>query len=87
MFDVAHASKESGILAVFLDWAKAFDRGKPDVLIEGLRRFGIPGPMVDMIAGICDERCFFIRDSCGNSSVRPQRAGIAQGCPSSPYLF
>ena len=86
MFDAAHASQDSGILAVLLDWAKAFDRVKPDVLIEALRRFGIPAPMVDMIEGIYSERCFSIRDSCGNSSVRPQRAGIAQGCPLSPYL-
>ena len=52
-----------------------------------LKRFGIPAPMVDMIEGIYRERCFSIRDPCGNSSVRLQRAGIAQGCPLSPYLF
>ena len=28
-----------------------------------------------------------MRDACGNSSQRFQRAGIAQGCPLSPYLF
>ena len=69
------------------NWAKAFDRIKPDALIHALKRFGIPQPMVDMIEGIYNGRCFVIRDPCGDSSVRLQRAGIAQGCPLSPYLF
>ena len=28
-----------------------------------------------------------MKDSAGDSSIRQQRAGIAQGCPLSPYLF
>lgn len=48
--------------------------------------FGIPEPMVDMIQGIYGAKCFVIHDPCGNSSVRLQRASIAQGCPLSPYF-
>ena len=87
IFDAAYASKNSVVLALLLDWAEAFDRLKPDVLIQALKRFGIPAPMVDMIEGIYSERCFSIRDPCGNSSVRLQRASIAQGCTHPPYLF
>ena len=30
---------------------------------------------------------FHLKDPAGNSSLRNQAAGIAQGCPLSPYLF
>ena len=76
-----------GLVAVLLDWAKAFDRIKHDALLQALRRFGIPGRMVDIIAGIYRERSFILQDPAGDSSVRRQRAGIAQGCPLSPCLF
>ena len=87
IIDAAYASSDSGLLAILLDWAKAFDRLKPDILISALKRFGIPAAMVDMIRGIYSHRYFIIRDACGDSSMRLQRAGIAQGCRLSPYLF
>ena len=43
--------------------------------------------MVEMIKGIYSNRYFTIIDHCGKSSERRQAAGIAQGCPLSPYLF
>eukprot|EP00959_Pyramimonas_sp_CCMP1952_P398994 8360852-Pyramimonas_sp.AAC.1 len=52
-----------------------------------LERFGLPPPVVNMIRGTYAERYFTIVDHCGTSSERKQPAGIAQGCPLSPYLF
>ena len=43
--------------------------------------------MVAMVASIYSARYFNIVDHTGNSTERQQRAGIAQGCPLSPYLF
>jgi hypothetical protein len=43
--------------------------------------------MVEMIGGIYTDRAFCVRDSGHVSSTRSQAAGIAQGCPLSPYLF
>ena len=40
-----------------------------------------------MIASIYKHRSFILKDPAGNSSQRTQAAGIAQGCPLSPYLF
>ena len=87
MVDAATLNQGGGILMVFLDWAKAFDRLKPQCLCGALVRFGIPLPMVRMIEGIYSERFFTIVDHCGCSTERRQAAGIAQGCPLSPYLF
>ena len=40
-----------------------------------------------MIRGIYDGRKFFVHDHTGDSSIYLQEAGIAQGCPLSPFLF
>ena len=70
-----------------LDWAKAFGRIRADSMMHALGRFGLPTPMLEMIVSIYRVRRFVLRDPCGDSSVRVQSAGIAQGCPLSPYLF
>ena len=87
MFDAAECSQEPGLVAVLLDWAKAFDRIKHDAMIKALARFGIPEPILSLISSIYRTRSFILRDPAGDSSARQQRAGIAQGCPLSPYLF
>ena len=43
--------------------------------------------MLDMVAAIFDHRTFCVRDGGQSSKAHFQRAGIAQGCPLSPYLF
>eukprot|EP00959_Pyramimonas_sp_CCMP1952_P466331 9489799-Pyramimonas_sp.AAC.1 len=70
-----------------LDWAKAFDRIKPDCMCDVLGRSGIPADMVAMIRSIYEARYFIILDHTGSCTERQQRAGIAQGCTLSPYLF
>ena len=85
--DAAYEEKQSGLLMVFLDWAKAFDRMKSDTLLIALRRFGLPEEFVDMIGGIYKVRKFFIADHSGKSDVYAQNAGIAQGCPLSHFCL
>ena len=87
MIDAAHQSNTGGMILLLLDWAKAFDRMKPDAMCSALLRFGLPPAVVEMVSGIYSSRFFNIRDHAGESSVRRQNAGIAQGCPLSPYIF
>ena len=54
---------------------------------DALERFGLPSGVVEMVRSIYSARCFAIVDHAGRSSERRQHAGIAQGCPLSPYLF
>ena len=79
MIDAAHESKHEGLMLVFLDWAKAFDRMKTDTLLHALSRFGFPSKLVNMIGAIYRERKFFIQDHAGKSTLFSQDAGIAQG--------
>ena len=87
IFDAAYEATEPGLTTVLLDWAKAFDRLKTDTMIESLRRFGIFQNMLVMISSIYEVRNFQMADCEGPDKVREQFAGIAQGCPLSPYLF
>jgi len=87
MIDAAKSNKEGGLLLLLLDWAKAFDRLKPRSMCDALRRFGLPPDIVAMVEAIYSERYFTIVDHTGTSTERRQAAGIAQGCPLSPYSF
>eukprot|EP00959_Pyramimonas_sp_CCMP1952_P184615 3860059-Pyramimonas_sp.AAC.1 len=87
MLDAAHNAQHLGLIAVFLDWAKAFDKVKHEALLQELKRSGIPEPMLLLIGAICAERSFMLKDPAGGSSIRQQRAGIAQRCPLSQHLF
>ena len=85
--DAASQHGGDGLIMLLPDWSKAFDRIKKDSLTHALKRFGLPGHIVNMIAAIYESRRFFIHDHSGVSSTCTQAAGIAQGCPLSPFLF
>lgn len=87
MIDAATERITDGLSMIFLDWAKAFDRVKGSSLLHALSRFGFPQHIIDVISSIYEERKLFIHDHFGDSSILCQHAGIAQGCPLSPFLF
>ena len=70
-----------------LDWAKAFDSLNVASLIDALRRFGVPGALLEFLGNVFSARSFFVLDCGSSSGMRPQRSGISQGCTLSPLLF
>ena len=87
IIDAANEDRDGALYVLLLDWSKAFDRIKPKSLLQALERFGLPKAILDMIDAIYSSRQFNVRDNGSTSSSHPQAAGIAQGCPLSPYLF
>jgi len=87
MIEAAVDDTSSSLYIVLLDWSKAFDRIRHDCLIKALHRFGVRGAILDLIGAIYRGRTFSVRDAGTESELLSQAAGIAQGCPLSPYLF
>jgi hypothetical protein len=85
--ELAWAQKYGNVGLLALDWKKAFDSINAEVLIDALRRFGVPALYLDIISNIYGGRKFRVADGATRSTQRRQRAGISQGCPLSPFLF
>lgn len=84
----AWASRGGKYLFLVLDWRRAFDGISPSRLTWALKRFGIPELMLEAVVGIIyTDRQFIVQEDGGASNPRPQKAGISQGCPLSPFLF
>jgi hypothetical protein len=83
----AIATKRGRALILALDWRKAFDSIDPGRLLWALQRFGLSDSMLAAIREIYTGIFFTVVDSGSESPQHPQRAGISQGCPLSPFLF
>ena len=87
MIDEAWATRYGSLIMLALDWAKAFDSISPDALLTALRRFGVPSQIFDSIRAIYTGRRFIVNDVGHASLEHPQKFGICQGCPLSPFLL
>ena len=83
----ALAARGGSAFLLALDWRKAFDSIAPDRMLSALKRYGVNDEMLTAIAEIYSSRRFEVVDDGHVSEERPQRAGISQGCPLSPFLF
>ena len=83
----ALASRGGRAFILALDWRKAFDSISPERLLHALARFGLNQSMLAAVGEIYASRSFTVVDAGIESTSRPQKAGISQGCPLSPYLF
>ena len=54
--DAAHAARGQGIIALLLDWVKAFDRLKVDTMLHALGRFGLSAAYLQIIGSIYKAR-------------------------------
>ena len=87
LIDKTFADKDSRLVLLALDWAKAFDSIMPEPMFAALSRFGLPDQFVHMVRNIYSSRSFFVHDHAVSSSCKSQHSGISQGCPLSPVLF
>lgn len=85
--ECAVAWKNGRLSVLALDWKRAFDSITISSLHQALERFGLPAHVLKVVRAIYTNRQFFVQDCGETSDVRPQAAGISQGCPLSPFLF
>ena len=84
--DIAEKSRSRSTL-ILLDWEKAFDRVAQEKVVETLKRLLVPGRICNLVASFYQNPQFKVKVGSDNSEWTPQRAGIRQDCPLSPYLF
>ena len=82
-----HINNKSHVLAVFIDFEKAFDMVWRTGLLIKLKRFGINGHMFNWIADFTNERSIQVRVGTALSSIYTVENGTAQGSIISPELF
>ncbi|CAE7208504.1 pol [Symbiodinium sp. KB8] len=87
LLEDAWSRKDSSLILMALDWAKAFDSISPTSLAMALERFGVPPSFINIVASIYSDRKFTVRDCGCTSNKYDQHHGISQGCPLSPFLF
>ena len=80
-------ARQNKTLLVLLDWEKAFDKIRHEMLIDALERMNIPGRLVNLIKSMYTNPTFQVSMDGRTSEWKKQYTGIRQGCPLSPYLF
>ena len=85
--ELACAHKGGRVSLLALDWARAFDAVNIESVLDALRRLGITGSFLNVIASLLHGRMFFVSDRGHHSDDRCQRSGITQGCTLSPLIF
>jgi len=71
----------------FIDYEKAFDRVKHDVLIEDLKSLGIDGKDLRLLNNLYKEQIAAVSIDGNLSDWIPVKRGVRQGCVLSPDLF
>ena len=73
--------------AIFIDFAKAFDRVPHLPLLHKLESYGISGNLLSLIRGFLSDRSFSVRTGPSLSSSSPMSSGVPQGSVLGPLLF
>jgi hypothetical protein len=80
-------STNTRTLLVLLDWEKAFDKILHPKLFEALKRMNVPDKICAAVRSLYKDPTFYVHLEGRSSNMMPQKTGIRQGCPLSPYLF
>ena len=77
----------SKTILLLLDWEKAFDKISHQALGKTLERMNVPAELATRIMKIYEAPIFKTEIEGIQSKWYPQKTGIRQGCPLSPYPF
>lgn len=75
------------LYVVFVDFKKAFDRVRRDLLLERCRELGVHGPFLDMLVALYEHVCCQVAVNGELGEVFPTASGTKQGSELSPLLF
>jgi sorting nexin-29 len=75
------------LFVVFVDFKKAFDLVRRDLLLERCRELGVHGPFMDMLVALYDQVCAQVAVNGKLGEVFTTGAGTKQGSELSPLLF
>ena len=88
MDSLTHAYDEGQIShAVFIDFAKAFDRVPHVPLLHKLERYGVSGRLLSLLSSFLSDRSFSVRIGTYSSPQSPVSIGVPQGSVLGPILF
>lgn len=73
--------------ALFIDFAKAYDKVPHEGMLRKLRAAGIGGQLYSVIRGLYENPTMCVRSGSGLSKQVEYSCGVRQGCPASPILF
>lgn len=80
-----HAKRR--LYVVFVDFKKAFDKVRRDLLLERCRELGVHGPFLDMLVALYEHVCCQVAVNGELGEVFSTASGTKQGSELSPLLF
>jgi sorting nexin-29 len=86
LISVAQHSRRR-LFVVFVDFKKAFDKVRRDLLLERCRKLGVHGPFLDMLVALYDRVCCQVAVNGELGEAFPTASGTKQGSELSPLLF
>jgi hypothetical protein len=82
-----HKRSKSKLYMCFVDFKKAYDSVRRDLLLAELAQKGVDGPMLQAIAAMYSSVSLCARQAGQLSQEFPSTLGVKQGDPLSPLLF
>ncbi|XP_028162763.1 uncharacterized protein LOC114354540 [Ostrinia furnacalis] len=83
----SHLNEQRQVLALFIDFSRAFDTLKHDQLVDKLDRCGVRGPLLKWCQAYLRNRSFSVKLDNNYSTPLPVTEGTAQGSVLGPLHF